>query len=100
MLAGLEGEGGEIEVGLAGCGDDDEVDGGVGEGFFGRAQDTRGRIGLRGLVTFALHDGGELEAGNGSDEGAVEDLAGKAEAKDSAANGGFGHGVIVRRVAQ
>jgi hypothetical protein len=30
----------------------------------------------------------------------VEDLAGKAEAKDSAANGGFGHGVIVRRVAQ
>lgn len=91
MLAGLEGLGGEIEVSFAGCGYDDEIDGGVGEGFVCGAEDARGRVSLRGLVAFALDDGGELEAGDGGDEGAVEDLTGEAEAEDSTANGRFGH---------
>ena len=64
-----------------------------------RAQDARGGVGLRGFVACALHDGGEFEAGDGGDERAVEDLAGKTIAEDSAVDGRFGHGVIVRRAA-
>src|SRR6185437_8430764 len=100
VLAGLEGLGGEVEVGLAGCGDNDEIDGGVGEGFAGGAEDARLRVGAGGVVTFALNDGGELEAGDRGDERRMKDLAGKAEAENSAANGRFGrgaHGEMVRR---
>ena len=100
MLAGLERLRGEVEVSLAGCGDDDEIDGWIGEGFVDGAEDARRRIGLRGGIACALDDDGEFEAGDGGDERAVEDLAGETVAEDSAANGGFGHGGIVRRRVQ
>lgn len=92
MLAGLHGLGGEIEVRLAGCGDDDEIDGGVAKGFVGGAENVRGGIGACGFVAFALDDRSQFKAGNGGDEGAVEDFTSEAEAEDSAANGGFGRG--------
>jgi len=39
VLVGVEGGLGEGEVGVVGCGDDDEVDGGVVEGFVGGGED-------------------------------------------------------------
>ncbi len=84
---------GEVEVRFIGGADDDEVDGGVAEGFFGGAKDAGAGVGLGGGVSGALDDGGELEAGDRVDEGAVEDFAGETEADDGGADRGSAHGV-------
>ena len=82
VLAGEEGLFGEVEVGLVGGGDDDELDGWVGEGLFDGAEDAGGGVGFGGFVAFALDDGLELEAGDCADEGGVEDASCQAEADD------------------
>src|SRR5581483_3094809 len=92
VLAGLERLRGEVELGLVGCGDDDEVDGGVGEGFVDGAEDARGGVGLGGFVALALDDRSQFQGGDGGDEGAVEDFSGEAEAEDCAADGSVGCG--------
>ena len=86
---------GEGEVGVVGSANDDEVDGGVGEDFFGGGEDAGVGIGCgcRGGAVGGLDDdGGELEAGDGVDEGAVEDFAGEAVADDGGADGRRAHG--------
>ena len=97
VLAGAEGGGGQRDVGVVGGGDDDEVEGGVGEGFFRGAKDAGRWVGFRGGGAGALDDGSELEPRNGGDEGAVEDFATEAIADDGGADGvRHGEMVIVR----
>ncbi len=50
VLAGEEGLFCEVEVGLVGGGDDDELDGWVAEGLFDGAEDAGGGVGFGGLV--------------------------------------------------
>ena len=70
VLAGFEHALGEDEVGLIGRGDDDELDGFVGEDLVERAGDAGGWIGPGGGVSGALHDGDELSPGTALTNGA------------------------------
>ena len=80
VLACDEGLFGEGEVSFVGSGDDYELDGGIGEGFFERAEDVGIGVGFGGFVALALDDCFEFQAGHGGDEGGVEDLSTQAEA--------------------
>ncbi len=73
-------------MGLVGGADDDEIDVRGVEGCLGRAQDAGSGVGFGGLVPAALDDCGEFEAGNGADEGTVEDTAGETKAEDGDAD--------------
>ena len=86
MFAGEERLSGEVEVGLVGGGDDDELDGWICEGFFNRAQDAGAGVGFGGLVPFALDDGFEAQAGNGADEGGVKDATRKTKSDNGYAD--------------
>ena len=83
---------------VVGGGDGDQLDGFVGEEFVGGAVDFGVGVGLGGFVAAALDDGGKLEAGDGVDEGGVEDAASEAEADDGGANG-FSHSLKVKQEA-
>ncbi len=90
VLAGLEGAAGEGFVGVVRGGDDEEVKGRVGEGCLGGAEEAcLGVLGVGG-VAGPLYDGGEFEAWDGADKGAVKDAAGEAVAEDGDADGGHG----------
>ena len=68
--------------------DDDEVEAGVGKEIFRIGDDVDAGVVAQGEVAAAGgDDGGELKTGNGRDEGAMEDTAGKAVADDSGADG-------------
>ena len=94
VLAGFERGGGELDVGVVGRADYDEIDGGVGEGLGCRGDDAGGGVGRSGgggALGVADDDSGEFESRDGVDEGAVEDSAGEAVAEDCGADGFGGH---------
>ena len=74
-------------MGFVGRGDDDEVDGRVGEEGFEGAEDGGFGVGLGGFVSLALEDGAKLEAGHGGDHGGVKGAGGVAEAEEGYADG-------------
>jgi hypothetical protein len=103
VFPGAEGAGGQIEVGLVGGGDDDEVDRSVVKGGVERTEDFGGGVDPRGGGSVPLGRvwgsegyGSELQARNRGDEGAMEDSAGEAVSEDSGANWGLTHRTIVR----
>ena len=57
VLAGVQGFFAEVEVGLVGGADDDELHRGIAEGLPGGAEDAGIGIGLPGFIAFALDDG-------------------------------------------
>ncbi len=98
VLVGEEGDAGELDVGGVGCGDDDDVDGGVGEGLAGGVDEAGGGVALGGgLCGGTGDDGVEFEAGDGGDHGAVEDATGEAVADDGYAEWGAHMGIILLR---
>jgi dienelactone hydrolase len=86
VFARFEGLFGEGEVRLVGRGDDDHLDGIVGQNLGQRARNFGCGICFGGLVSFALHDGGEAQAGDCIYERGVKDSPAQPESDDSNAN--------------
>ena len=86
VFAGFESLIGQREVRRVGRGDDDQLDGFVCQQLLNRARNPGCGIGFGGLVSLALHDGGETQARDRVDERRVKDASTQTEANYANAN--------------
>lgn len=86
MLASLQGQLGEGEVGIRGSGDDHDVNGGILDHLLCGAEGLHAGVILLSVIVglgSALDDGVELELGDFLHEGNMEDLSAEAVANNT-----------------